>query len=88
MKKFLRNFDNFSEEVKLYSITSKKTRHQTAVGGILSIIAFSMSAIISVILLSSLIIRTNPKAYQVTRYSDDTSKIQFDQTGIFFVIRF
>lgn len=91
MKKFskiISKFDNISKEVKLNSFVTNETRYQTAFGGFLSIITLSLCCALSVYMLSALFYKSNPKAYEVTKFVDDTPKIIFDNQNNFFVLRF
>lgn len=88
LSKFFSKYDILSEEVKVNSIFTNDSRPKKAFGGILSIISFSLSLAMALFLLSGLFIRASPKAYEVTRFIDDTPKIFFDNKNNFFVIRF
>lgn len=85
---FFAKFDILSKEVKLNSCTTNDSRYQTAFGGILSIIAFCLTVFPAIYMFNGLFIRTSPKAYEVTRFIDDTPKIVFDNSNAFFILRF
>lgn len=85
---FFSQFDVLSKEVKLYSCLTNKSRHQTAFGGFLSLIAISLMLVPSFFMFTSLFIRTGPKAYEVTKFVDDSPKISFNNENSFFILRF
>lgn len=86
--KLLSQYDILSEEVKLNSVFSNNPRPKKVFGGVLSLIAFFLSLAMATFMLSSLFIRTSPKAYEVTRFLDDTPRIYFNNENNFFIIRF
>lgn len=88
ISKFLSKFDNISKEVKLNSFVTNESRYQTSIGGLLSIITMCLCVVLSIYMLLPLFFRTSPKAYEVTRFVDDTPKIIFDNQNNFFIVRF
>lgn len=86
--KFFAQFDSISKEVKMNSFVTNETRYQTALGGFLSLITISLSLSLSLYMLKALVFRGNPKAYEVTRFQEDTPKIVFDNSNNFFIVRF
>ena len=92
MLKFLsssiRSADIISDEAKLRSMAETGTRHKTYFGGLLSITVTLLCLAVSGYFLSFLLIKTNPKAYQFTKYTDDAERIYFDNQEFFFILQF
>ena len=86
-KNSLRSADVISQELKLHSMTETGTRQKTYFGGILSIIVVFLGLAVTGYFLSFLFLKTDPKAFQVTKYSDDTEKIFFDNSEFFFIMQ-
>ena len=84
---FFLKLDIIEPEIKLSNFKKTGTRNQTFFGAFFSIAAICMSILIAVYFFMDIIVRKNPKAFQVTRYDDDTKKIVFDQSGMFFALR-
>ena len=80
--------DIIGPEIKLYDTKQKSYRHQTVVGAIISLIAVCISLAISLFFFKDIIVKTNPKAYEVIQYQDDTPSIYIDQSGLNFGIMF
>ena len=88
IKNFLSTLDIIGPEIKIYNMKKDSIRDQTFVGGILSILAISLSIAVSFFFFMDIIERTNPKAYEVKKYLDDTTKIYFDKSGMYFGLMF
>lgn len=84
----IKTCDLIGPDIRLYNIQSSGTNQQTTIGGLLSIIVVSLSVATSTYFFTEILIRSNPKAYQVTRFEDDVPKLNFDKNGMFFGIQF
>lgn len=80
--------DQIGNEIKLYNIERNGTRHKTIIGGVLSIIVILLSIACSVFFFMDIILRVNPKAYQLTKFQDDVPRLSFNQQGMFFGIQY
>ena len=85
---FITNSDVLGSEIKLYNMEKSGTRHQTLFGGLMSIVVVALSFGASIFFFMDIILRANPKAYQVTRFVDDVPKLSFDKSGMFFGIQY
>lgn len=80
--------DQIGNEIKLYNIERNGTRHKTVFGGILSIVVILLSIACSIFFFMDIILRVNPKAYQLTKFQDDVPRLSFNQQGMFFGIQY
>lgn len=84
----IKSCDLIGPDIRLYNFQSSGTNQQTVIGGLLSIIVISLSFAASVFFFTEIFIRSNPKAYQVTKFEDDVPKLSFDKNAMFFSVQF
>ena len=79
----LKRADIIGEEIKLNAIENSGSIRRTYFGGLLSICVVGLSIAVFCYFMLALIIKSNPKAFQVTKFLDDAPQITFDDNGIF-----
>lgn len=84
LKLFVIKCDNLSSTVQLNSMTDTGNRHRNFFGGLLTIIVYLISGMISIYFLSFLFIKTNPTSNKIQIFSDNTPKISTDPNSMFF----
>lgn len=87
LKKLLQyiiKLDIIGPEIKLYNMEENDIRHKSFSGGLLSIIYSLLGFTFTVYFFMDIVMKSNPKAYQVTRYQDDVPKLNFGKNGMFF----
>ena len=83
----LMRVDVIGPEIKFFNENKLGKRHQTIVGGIFSVIVMALSVIVTIYFGLDLVIRTNPKAYQMVKFLDIVPKTVIGPANLDFAVK-